>query len=615
MSKYDDNYHLGLIGNGRTGALIDRQGSLRFACLPDFDSGAAFCRLLDEERGGDLSVTMVGGKPTSQGYLPQTNIIRTVFEGRDGAFELIDFMPRYRLSGEPAHPYCPPDIIRFLRPISGTPRVRVSYRPSLEFGRFETQTRIIADGLLKSTTRGRDGGQSIYESIYLYTNAPGPRLLDGKAFRLSEPTHLVISYNEKLQKPDAERVRLLLAQTEAYWLGWVHRTNAPPDYREAVLRSALALKLMQHPTGALVAAPTTSLPEAFGESRNWDYRYCWLRDASMTVSVLQRLGHENMAHRFVEWVLDTTPTKDDPLQIMYGLRGERILTERELTHLSGYQGNTPVRVGNAAYRQRQHDIYGAVLDVFWQTLDHFCARLDVIEDLWTRVRAVFRTVMGIWRQPDRGIWEFRGAKRHFVFSKVLCWVAADRAVRIAERLGRYEWAAKHRAAAEEIRQDVLQNGWSARLGAFSQSYGSDEPDASNLLIADYGLLPADDPRFVATVRRTWDILGRGDGLLMRYRAPDDFGDPTSAFTICCFWGVKALVLIGEVDRARSIFERLLEARNHMGLLAEDLDIVSRRQLGNFPQAYSHLALIDSALALGDAKGWTTGSELIAATDH
>ncbi|MCX4240239.1 glycoside hydrolase family 15 protein [Paraliomyxa miuraensis] len=604
MSDLDDNYHMGLIGNGRTGALIDRQGSMKFACLPDFDSGAVFCGLLDPDRGGQMNVSMIRGRATAQDYVRHTNIIRTRFEGRDGVFEMFDFMPRYRIDGGHDWPYTPPDIVRVLRPVSGTPRVKVGFDPRLEFGRFGTDVRVVHDGLLKCTTRGRDGRREIYESIYLYTNADARRVREGKVLVLDRTMHLLLSYNDKLQEPDSDRVRLMLAQTEAYWLGWSSRTTVPPRYRESVLRSALALKLMQYGrTGALIAAPTTSLPESIGESRNWDYRFCWLRDASMTVSVLRRIGHPDMAHHFVQWVLDATPSKDDPLQIMYGLRGERELTERELPHLAGYQGSSPVRVGNAAYKQRQHDIYGAVLDVFWQSLDHFATRLDVIEDMWTRVRSVFRTVERIWSQPDRGIWEFRGAKRHFVFSKVLCWVAADRAVRIAERLGRHRWADQHRHVAEEIRQDVLSRGWSNELGAFAQSYGSDEPDASNLLMVDYGFLPPDDPRYVATVERAWELLGRGEGLLMRYRSADDFGEPSSAFTICCFWGVKALVHIGQIDRARAAFERLLVDCNHMGLLSEDLHITSRRQLGNFPQAYSHLALIDTALALADATGW------------
>ncbi|MFI4861099.1 MAG: glycoside hydrolase family 15 protein [Phycisphaerales bacterium JB063] len=599
MTKaYDNNYHMGLIGNGRTGALVRKDAAMVFACLPDFDSGSAFCSLLDKERGGEMGIAMVGGKPVHQAYREHTNILVTRFEGKDGGFEVIDFMPRYRMAGRHQVPYAPPDIVRVLKPIAGTPRVRISYRPALEYGKYETTTQQLRDGLYKSTTVGKTAGINHYESVYLYSDLADKHIIQGKPFTLERDEHLLLTYNDKLHPIDGERVRLLLAQTEAYWLGWSATTHAPGRYREAILRSALALKLMQFSeTGALVAAPTTSLPETIGEERNWDYRFCWIRDASMTVSVLNKIGHQDMAHQFVHWVMDNTPTKDDPLQIMYGLRGERKLTERTLDHLAGYHGSSPVRIGNAAYVQKQHDIYGAVLDVFWQSLDHFATRLDVIEDLWTRVRSVFRTVELIWKKPDRGIWEFRGAKRHFVFSKVLCWVAADRAVRIAERLGQVRWAESHRGLADAIRADICKHGWSEELGAFTQTYGSEALDASNLLMADYGFCAPDDAQYVSTVHKTWENLGRGEGLLMRYQAADDFGEPSSAFTVCCFWGVKALIHIGEYERARSAFEHLLKDTNHLGLLAEDLDVNNRRQLGNFPQAYSHLALIDTALAL------------------
>lgn len=609
--RYDDNYHMGLIGNGRTGALVRKDASMVFACLPDFDAGSVFCSLLDTERGGEMGVSMVGGKPVAQTYREHTNILVTRFEGKDGSFEVVDFMPRYRMAGRHEVPYAPPDIVRVLKPITGTPRVRIDYRPALEYGRYDTTTRQLRDGLYKSTTVGKTTGINHYESVYLYTDLPEKQVCGGKAFTLERDEHLLLTYNDKLHPIDRERVRLLLAQTEAYWLAWTSSTHAPGRYREQILRSALALKLMQYSeTGALVAAPTTSLPETIGEVRNWDYRFCWIRDASMTVSVLNKIGHHDMAHQFVHWVMDNTPTKDDPLQIMYGLRGERTLTERTLDHLSGYHGSSPVRIGNAAYKQKQHDIYGAVLDVFWQSLEHFATRLDVIEDLWTRVRAVFRTVELIWKKPDRGIWEFRGAKRHFVFSKVLCWVAADRAVRIAERLGQVRWAEAHRGLADAIRADICKHGWSDKLGAFVQTYGSEALDASNLLMADYGFCAPDDPQYVATVHKTWEDLGRGEGLLMRYQAADDFGEPTSAFTVCCFWGVKALIHIGEYGRARAAFERLLEDTNHLGLLAEDLDVNNRRQLGNFPQAYSHLALIDTALALDDLEKRNGGENLL-----
>jgi GH15 family glucan-1,4-alpha-glucosidase len=294
--------------------------------------------------------------------------------------------------------------------------------------------------------------------------------------------------------------------------------------------------------------------------------------------------------------LDTVPTKDDELQIMYGLRGEKELTEEILEHLSGYRGSRPVRIGNAAHDQRQHDIFGVLLDVVHQDLLVRRRTPEALDRLWTRVRTEVRTVESRWREPDRGIWEIRGEPRHFVFSKVLSWVALDRALAIARRLGKTRWAEEHEGLAREVHAEICAHGWSERLGAFTQSYGSDDLDAANLLMAEYGFLTPTDPRFVATVERTMESLGR-DGLLYRYRNHDDFGEPRSAFTVCSFWLVKALASMGRRRRARELFEQLLANANPLGLYGEDLDFGTRRQLGNFPQAYSHLALIDCALAL------------------
>jgi GH15 family glucan-1,4-alpha-glucosidase len=316
----------------------------------------------------------------------------------------------------------------------------------------------------------------------------------------------------------------------------------------------------------------------------------------MTVSVLRHIGHPMMATRFIDWMLRTVPTRNDALQIMYGIRGERDLTEKTLGHLSGYQGSQPVRVGNAAFTQVQHDIFGVVMDVIHKDLTMRQRTPESLDRIWTRVRSIVRRVAASWREPDRGIWEIRGEKRHFVFSKVLCWVAIDRAIRIAELLGKHAWANKTRPLLEEIHAEVCDRGWNADKGAFVQSYGVTDLDASNLLMAEYGILPPSDPRFIATVERSQQELCI-NGLMFRYRNCDDFGTPESAFTVCSFWLVKALASIGRRDEARTLFESLLRAANGHGLYGEDLDFNTRRHLGNFPQAYSHLALIDCALEL------------------
>ncbi len=596
------DYHLAMIGNGRTCALVDAAASIVFCCLPDFDSGTVFASLLDEEKGGSFGIAMRNGRVTEQAYEKNTNVLVTRFEGDDGAFDVIDFMPRYTSDGRAGFwDDVGPDICRVLRPVRGRPEVLVRFDPRLEYGQGETKTTRIRRGL-KATTRWRnEEGSSVYESIYLYTDLDAEAVRDGEAIALDDEKFLLLSYHDKVQHPDRDLVDLMLERTRAYWLLWVARTHKTLEYQDQVVRSALVLKMLQFsPSGAMLAAATTSLPETIGHERNWDYRFCWIRDASMTVSVLHKIGHPSMASRFIDWMLRTVPTKDDSLQIMYGLRGERDLTERSLDHLSGYRGSRPVRVGNAAYTQAQHDIYGVLMDVVYQDLMLRQRTPETLDRIWTRVRSVTRIVLESWEEPDRGIWEIRGEKRHFVLSKVLCWVAIDRAVRIADLLGKDKWKAKHRDVLEAMHASIVSQGWSETKGAFVQAYGSDDLDASNLLMAEYGFLEPTDPRFISTVEQSQRELCV-EGLMFRYRNEDDFGEPESAFTVCSFWLVKALAQIGREDEAREFFEQLVAAANLHGLYGEDLDIHTLRHLGNFPQAYCHLALIDCALALAEGE--------------
>lgn len=592
----DDNYHQGIIGNGRTAALIEPDSSISFCCLPDFDSGTVMASILDPKKGGSFRIEMIGGRVVHQGYDQHTAIFVSRLEGPDGSFEIIDFMPRYHDGhAGPSYEDVAPDIIRILKPLCGSPKIRVHYDPKLEYARHPTIT--VEDGAsrLKSTTRG-DG---IYESLYLYSDISNDALLASRETTLTDSRFLLMSYHDKLAEPDRDSINLMLQRTRSYWLLWSARTQRTEDYGEQMIRSAITLKMLQFsPSGAFVAAATTSLPETIGEERNWDYRFCWIRDASMTVSTLHRIGHPFMATRFVDWVLHTVRTKDDSLQIMYGLRGEKILTEETLDHLDGYHGSKPVRIGNAAYYQEQHDIYGVLLDVIWQDIQERKRTPEAMERIWTTVRSIVKTVEANWEEPDRGIWEIRGDKQHFVFSKVLCWVALDRAIKIARLLGKMEWATAHLNLRDHIHETICRDGWNEELGAFTQSYETNFLDASNLLIADLGFISGQDPRFQSTVAVTERELCR-NGLMYRYRNSDDFGEPSSAFTVCSFWMVKALVHARRRDDARVMFERLVKAANPHGLYGEDLDFETLRHLGNFPQAYSHLALIDCALLLRD----------------
>lgn len=592
-----DDYHMAMVGNGRTCALVDAEGKIVFCCLPDFDSGTVFASLLDEERGGHFGIEMCGGRVVAQQYEPNTNIFVTRFEGPEGAFEVIDFMPRYTSDGRAgATDDVGPDLARVIRLIAGTPRLIADFDPRLEYGRGETELATVRGGV-KATTQWQAEEGEVYESVYLWSSVAGDLIREKAPVTLTEDAFFLLSYHDKVQEPTRDLIELMLQRTRSYWLLWVARTHKPVLYQEEVVRSALVLKMFQFgPTGAFVAAATTSLPETIGEERNWDYRFCWIRDASMTVSVLHKIGHPAMATRFIDWMLRTVPTKDDSLQIMYGISGEKQLTELSLDHLAGYHGSQPVRVGNAAYTQSQHDIYGVLLDVIYQDVLLRQRTPESLDRIWTRVRAVVRIVTETWETPDRGIWEIRGEQRHFVFSKMLCWVAIDRAIKIAELLGKDEWAAEQKPTLQRIAADIHTKGWSESKQAFVQAYGADDLDASNLLMAEYGFIDALDPRFVSTVERSRDELCV-DGLMFRYRNQDDFGEPKSAFTVCSFWLVKALVQVKKTAEAKTMFEALLAEANEHRLYGEDLDIETRRHLGNFPQAYCHLALIDCAMAL------------------
>jgi len=596
-SRLADDYHMGMIGNGRTCALVDALGKIVFLCLPDFDSGTVFASLLDEENGGSFSIEMIAGAVTHQAYEKGTNLLVTYFEGEEGAFELVDFMPRYSSNGRAeASNDVGPDVVRKIKLVKGNPRIRVHFDPRMEYAYGQTHI-TEKPGRIKATTDYEGEHGEVYESMYLWTDMDVASVHHATEILLDEDRFLFLSYHDKVQVPDMDLVNLMLQRTHAYWLLWAARTHLPVQFRSHVLRSALVLKMLQFaPTGALLAAATTSLPETIGEERNWDYRFCWLRDASMTVAVLRRIGHPEMAARFIDWMLRTVPTKDDSLQIMYGLRGEKILTEKTLRHFSGYKGSRPVRIGNAAYTQEQHDIHGVVMDVIYQDINMRQRTPETLDRIWTRVRSIARSVAAAWKEPDRGIWEIRGEKRHFVFSKVLCWVAIDRAIKIAELLEKQGWAAAHRPLLAEIHADICKRGWNEEKQAFVQSYGVADLDASNLLLAEYGFLEPRDPRFIATVECSQKELSV-NGLMYRYRNQDDFGEPQSAFTVCSFWLVKALAAIGRRGEAREILENLLMAATGHGLYGEDLDFKTRRHLGNFPQAYSHLALIDCALEL------------------
>jgi GH15 family glucan-1,4-alpha-glucosidase len=585
-----DNLNYGVIGNCTSAALVSEIGTIEWCCLPHFDSTAFFAKILDQNLGGEFAIRVAAGYKISQHYLPKTNILVTAFQHGKDQFELIDFMPRYKRDSGAYH--CPPDIIRYIRHISGKPVIRVNYSPRPGYGLNETRAEIRREYIKVLTAGGP------YESVYLYSDLDYRRIAGGKPIRIEQDRYFLLSYNQKLVELDLDAVQLEYEKTRVYWLNWSSETRRFARYNEEIARSALVLKLLSfQKTGAILAALTTSLPEEIGSVRNWDYRFCWVRDASMNIAVLSTLGHYRVARRFLDFILEVIPYKDEKIQIMYGINGKKNLSEKILPRLQGYENSKPVRIGNDAYKQKQNDIFGVLLDVIYQYLKIF-KRNTVAnrEDLWTVVRTLGRHVERNWMKKDRGIWEIRGRKKHFTFSKVLCWVAMDRAMKIAQRFSMDNYVRVWADMRQKIRRDILKKGWDADVQAFVQAYGEKDLDAANLLMEHYGFIAADDPRYMSTVIETHKQLGQ-NGLMYRYRNHDDFGTPKSSFTVCTFWMVKSLYKIGRRKEAQSLFHKILSYRNHVGLLSEDIDFESKRLLGNFPQGYSHLALIDAAITL------------------
>lgn len=591
----------GIIGNCKSAALISKEGSLDWCCLPDFNSASVFAKLLDTNIGGSFSFEVGPEYEISQKYLWKTNILCTTFASEEAAFQVIDFMPRYRESSGTF--YAPPDVIRYLCVVKGTPRLRVNYDPRINYAREKTYNENHKFYIKSFTREGK------YDSLYLYTSFDLDDVLNREEITLKGNAYFLMGYHEKLREQNLERAYLKFQRTKTYWMNWSEETTKFSHFSDEIGRSALVLKSLTYDkTGAVLAAATTSLPETIGEVRNWDYRFCWIRDASMVIKVMAGLGHKESAQKFLEFIMNLIPNKDEKLQIMYGINGEKQLTEEILTHLDGYKGSRPVRIGNAAYIQKQNDIYGILMEVIYQQFLQFETTLENSEELWTIVRGIARIVQEHWRQPDKGIWEFRTEERHFTFSKLLCWVAIDRAVKIGEILRNGINDSEWKKLRQEIHDDIYENGWNEEVQAYTQSYGSKDLDASTLLMETYGFIKAKDPRFISTVRATEKELCY-NGLLYRYKNRDDFGTPSSSFTICTFWFINSLYKIGDQDKAIEMFKQLLSYSNHLGLFSEDIDFESKRLLGNFPQAYSHLALIETAMNF--SQGFTSEEHLTA----
>ena len=582
MSRIED---YAVIGDLQTAALVGRDGSIDWLCLPHFDSAACFAGLLDNSEAGRwLLAPAAGGTCTRRRYVSDTLVLETEWETAEGTVRVLDLMPPRGVA---------PDVVRIVEGVSGAVPMRGELRLRFDYGQIVPWVRRDATGLV--AVAGPD-------AAYLATPAP----LDGHdnmtvsdfVVRAGDRVPFVLTWSPShLQRPEPVNAEDALLDTMAFWQEWSGRSLVHGYYREPVQRSLITLKALTFaPTGGIVAAATTSLPEQIGGPRNWDYRYCWLRDATLTLQSLLAAGYTAEAAAWREWLLRAVAGDPAKLQIMYGLDGSRRLPEFELSWLKGYENSAPVRVGNAAADQLQLDVWGEVLDGLSLTRK---ALMHASDDSWDIQVALMEHLESVWDEPDNGLWEMRGPRQHFTHSKVMAWVAADRmvdAVRSAGLTGPVErWAALR----DEIRAQVLTHGYDAESNTFVQSYGSKDLDASLLLMGRLGFLPPDDPRIVGTIDAVQQRLTQ-DGFVLRYRTDtgsDGLPAGEGVFLACSFWLVDALHGAGRLDEATALFERLLELRNDVGLLSEEWDPVAKRQLGNTPQAFSHFPLVMSALQL------------------
>jgi GH15 family glucan-1,4-alpha-glucosidase len=581
-----------LIGDLQTAALVSREGSIDWCCFPRFDSAACFAALLGEPKHGRWLVAPANGVRRSwRRYRHDTLILESVFETDEGAVRAIDFMPPRGKA---------PDIVRIVEGLDGHVPMHCELVIRFDFGHIVPWVRRVDHA--RAAVAGPDAlcfrtpvelrGENM-TTVADFTVEPGQRI----PFVLTWfPSHEDV--------PDEIDPEQALSDTEDYWLDWAGRSAHGGDYHDEIHQSLLVLKALTYaPTGGIAAAPTASLPELLGGVRNWDYRFCWLRDATLTLLAMLNAGYHEEAQEWRAWLLRAVAGDPADLQIMYGLAGERRLDERHVEWLPGYEGSAPVRIGNAASEQLQLDVYGEVLDAAYQTRVHGAPPDD---HSWSLVSALLSWLEDGWREKDAGIWEVRGPTRNFTHSKVMAWVAFDRAVRFHEEFGRDGPVERWRALRDEIRAQVLEQAWSDEKQAFTQSFESDDLDASVLQMPLVGFLPATDERIVKSVeaiRRELTV----DGLVMRYRtrhdkAVDGLPHGEGVFLACSFWLADVLALQGKVDEARELFERLLDLRNDVGLLSEEYDPVSGRLLGNFPQAFTHLALVNTALVLAEGRG-------------
>ncbi|MDB4915378.1 MAG: glycoside hydrolase 15-related protein [Gemmatimonadetes bacterium] len=582
---------LALIGNGTIGALIDEHGSVVWSCFPRFDGDPMFCTLLRDrprdDNAGEFRITLLNSTRVEQEYLVNTPVLVTrMFDSDGGAIEIRDFAPRFRQFGRV---FCPMMLVRQVRRIAGKPRLNVCLHPARDYG---------ASGAPATSGSNHIRFHGSPTVLRLTTDASITAILEGNTFSLDDSITMLIGADETVPTNVAEMGRHLESETIAYWRTWVRSLAIPFEWQAAVIRAAITLKLnVYEDTGAIIAAMTTSVPEAPDTPRTWDYRYCWLRDAYFVVNALNRLGATHTMERYLHYILDiVSSVGDGRIKPLYGISGRPAPKEASMPGLTGYRGMGPVRIGNEAQEQIQHDVYGAV--VLAAPHAFFDERLVERGDL-----ALFRSLeaLGVraarlFDQPDAGIWELRGTTRVHTFSSVMCWAACDRLARIAAHLELAGESQHWAAEASRLHDVICERSWNAERQSFVAAMDGDTLDASLLRLHEVGFLAADDPRFISTVGAIEAELRHGN-FIYRYSERDDFGFPENAFLACTFWYINALAALGRRDEARVLFENILASRGRHGLLSEDIDTVTGEQWGNFVQTYSMVGIIDSAARL------------------
>jgi alpha,alpha-trehalase len=591
-----------LLSDCRSAALVSRHGSVDWLCFPRFDGPSVFARILDDDAGHFL-VQVAGATETRRRYLDGTMTLETTFRSPTGTAVLVDAMAVGRNErGHQLGAHSPGALVRQVTCAEGTVELEVEYAPRPEYGIiFPLLARV--DGGVAA----RGGADVLHLSCPASLDIDGSTVRGRLTLRAGESARFALQHRKSWEDPAGawtqEEIARRLDDTTKGWRTWsaLHQGYEGP-WRDLVRHCGCVLQALTfEPTGAIVAAPTTSLPEAVGGPRNWDYRYTWVRDASLTLEALWVAACPDEAHKFFGWMTGAVASqlrRGIDLQIMFGVGGERDLTERELPHLAGWRGSRPVRVGNGAWSQRQLDVYGELLGAAYRLGDQLGELDDVARDFLVQAAS---TAAVRWKERDQGIWEVRGEPRDFLYSKLMCWVALDRAIRLADQLRASDRVEEWTAARDQIRATILEHGWSDRVGAFTQSFGSDELDASSLMLAIVGFLPGDDPKMKATIDAITERLTDQRGLVYRYRAHDGLEGEEGTFLLCTFWLAQALALAGEVDRARATFERAVAYANDVGLLAEEVDPGSGEPIGNYPQAFSHIGLVNAAWAIHQAE--------------